>query len=157
MTQYGSNDARTQATGGAGYPQESPTEVVGPQRPSGGQPYRSDATIVHPAKQPEPSFAWLVVFKGKRLGDILRLNKGDTTLGREADCEIVLDDEYASRRHVKVRLEPDPEAGGESAFFAYDLATANGTFVNGAQILKVKLVDGDRLQIGETVFVFKKV
>jgi len=153
------NEQRTQATGsGASYPQEMPTEVVGPpQRPGAGQPYRGDATVVRPLQSREPSFAWLVVTKGRRVGDIMQLNKGDTGLGREPDNDIVVDDEFCSRRHAKVRLEPDPDTEGEQAFFIYDLATSNGTFVNGEQILRAKLTDGARVQIGDTVMVFKKV
>jgi len=157
MPSFSYDDQKTQATGGS-YGADLPTEVVGGGRPSlEGQPFRSDATIVRSSQQRDPSFAWLVVVKGRRLGDILRVNKGDTGLGREADNDVVVDDDYCSRRHAKIRLEPDSDVQGEQAFFIYDLATPNHTFVNGEEILKVKLTDGDKVQIGETVMVFKKV
>lgn len=153
---------RTQAVGGGPYPVDSPTEVVGVPRSTGGQPfrsepYRSDQTVVFPAKQSPPSFAWLVITTGRRMGDILPLRPDVTTLGRETENDIILDDEYAGRNHAKVKVEEDPEAGNEKAFFIYDLATINGTLVNGEEIRRTKLVDGARVQIGETVMVFKKV
>lgn len=147
-----------QAGGGQShYPAEPPTEVVGGQRASSGPPYRSDVTMVAPARRPDPSFAWLVVTKGRRLGDILSLRPDETSIGRETDNDVIVDDEYCSRRHAKIRVEPDEEGDGGQAFFIYDLATNNGTFVNGEQTLRTKLVDGTKVQIGETVMVFKKV
>lgn len=161
-----SSDERTQVAGSGGgstYPgSEMRTEVVGTARPGGGAsyrdaPYRGDETMIASAKQRQPSFAWLVVTKGRRMGDILALKLGETTIGRESDNDIIIDDEYSGRRHAKVKVEPDPEAGDEQAFFIYDLATHNGTFVDGEQILRTKLADGAKVQIGETVMVFKKV
>ena len=109
------------------------------------------------ASQRDPSFAWLVITKGRRLGDTLPLRLGETSIGRESDNDIIVDDEYCGRRHAKVKVEADPEADNEQAFFIYDLATHNGTFVNGEQILRARLVDGAKVQIGETIMVFKKV
>lgn len=162
-----SSDERTQVAGSGGgsspYPgSEMRTEVVGTARPGGGAsyrdaPYRGDETMIASAKQRQPSFAFLVITKGRRMGDILHLNLGETSMGRESDNDIIIDDDYGSRRHAKVKVEPDPEAGDEQAFFIYDLATPNGTFVDGEQILRAKLVDGAKVQIGETVMVFKKV
>ncbi len=159
MSHYSYDDEKTQAVGSsAGHHQEMPTEVVGSQRAGPSRPYGSDVTIVRSTQDRDPSFAWLVVMNGPRAGDILRLKKGDTVLGREADNDIMLDDEFCSRRHAKVKLEADADdEEDEPAFFIYDLATPNGTLVNGAEILRAKLTDGDRVQIGETVMVFKQV
>ncbi len=157
MTEYD----RTQAVGGGAYPVDSPTEVVGIPRtggqPSRSEPYRGDQTIIAPARQRAPSFAWLVITKGRRMGDILPLKLDETTLGRESDNDIIVDDDYAGRRHAKVKVEPDPEADNEPGFFIYDLATKNRTFVDDVEILRAKLVDGAKVQIGETIMVFKKV
>lgn len=152
---------RTQAVGGGPYPADSPTEVVGVPRsggqPSRSEPYRGDMTMVAPTRQPPPSFAWLVITKGRRLGDILPIKTDETTLGRDSENDIIVDDDYCSRRHAKVKVEDDAESDHEKAFFIYDLATPNHTFVNGEEILRAKLVDGARVQIGETIMVFKKV
>ncbi|MBX7236109.1 MAG: FHA domain-containing protein [Caldilineales bacterium] len=154
---------RTQAVGGGAYPVDSPTEVVGSPRTGGGQPYRSesfrggDQTIRMDIKRQPPSFAFLVITKGRRLGDILRLNLGETSIGRETDNDVIVDDDYCSRYHAKVKVEDDAEADNQKAFFIYDLATPNHTYVNDEETLRAKLVDGARVQIGETIMVFKKV
>jgi pSer/pThr/pTyr-binding forkhead associated (FHA) protein len=73
-----------------------------------------------------------------------------TTVGRTGDNDIVLDDTAVSRRHAKIRLE-------NRTFTIYDLGATNPTEVNGQEIGKHQLVDGDRIQIGDTKLVFKQV
>lgn len=83
---------------------------------------------------PPPSFAWLVIKEGPRAGQIFRLNAEGTAIGRDSQCDIILDDDAVSRQHAKVRVEKN--SAGEPQFFIYDLATSNGTCVNGEQIIK---------------------
>jgi pSer/pThr/pTyr-binding forkhead associated (FHA) protein len=42
-------------------------------------------------------------------------------------------------------------------FVLYDLASTNGSYVNGALVHMAVLRDNDRIRIGETELVFKKV
>ena len=104
---------------------------------------------------PPPSFAWLVVMNGPWAGRIFSLNPEGTTLGRDARCEIIFDDGALSTFHAKLRVEEDEE--GNERFFIQDLATTNGTFVNGEVVTKRFLNDKDRIEIGETQLVFLKV
>jgi hypothetical protein len=104
---------------------------------------------------PPPSFAWLVVMNGPRAGRILTLDAEGTTIGRDARSQIILDDNSVTAFHAKLRMEEDEE--GDERFSIQDLATTNGTFVNGEAILKQFLNDGDAVRIGETELVFKKV
>lgn len=166
MTYQPYDDQKTQvAASGAPFAPAAPyapsqaTELVRPAQAKTQfvTPPQSEATVIRAVEQRDPAFAWLVVTKGRRLGDIMRLNKGDTALGREAENDIIVDDDFASRRHAKVRLEPDGPDDGKPVFVLYDLATPNGTLVNGEQVYKARLADGDRVQIGETVMVFKQV
>jgi sigma-B regulation protein RsbU (phosphoserine phosphatase) len=69
------------------------------------------------------------------------------TIGRTRDCEFVIDDNSASRRHVEVGPR------GES-FIWKDLGSTNGTIVNGRSMLAGELRHGDTIQIGETVIRF---
>lgn len=100
--------------------------------------------------QEPPPTAWLVVEKGERQGKQFPLRAGDTTIGREGTNDIVLDDSAVSRQHAKVRLE------GQD-FYIYDLAATNPTRVNGQEISRVRLLDDDRVEIGHTVLVFKRI
>jgi VWFA-related protein len=99
--------------------------------------------------KPQP-MAWLVTTKGPQTGREFRLNPDETSLGRAAENDIILDDTTVSRYHAKVRRE------GED-FFLYDLAATNPTLVNGQAITRHLLREGDKVEIGEMVLVFKEV
>jgi hypothetical protein len=71
------------------------------------------------------------------------------TIGRSRECEIVLDDAGASRRHAEIR----PDAAG---WALRDLASTNGVRVNGRAIHGAQpLRQGDRVEIGSTEIVFE--
>jgi hypothetical protein len=71
------------------------------------------------------------------------------TIGRSRDCEIVLDDAGASRRHAELR--PDP-----AGWALRDLGSTNGVRVNGRAIHGTQpLRQGDRVEIGSTEIVFE--
>jgi hypothetical protein len=71
-----------------------------------------------------------------------------TVIGRAEDCDLRLADPGASRRHTELRRDGDRVT-------AIDLRSTNGTVVNGANIQRAELRDGDELVIGETVLVFR--
>jgi pSer/pThr/pTyr-binding forkhead associated (FHA) protein len=69
-------------------------------------------------------------------------------LGRQADCDLVLQDDQASRRHAQV--EPGPHG-----FVLVDLGSTNGTLLNGQPIAgPASLEPGDRILVGDTVVRF---
>jgi HD-GYP domain-containing protein (c-di-GMP phosphodiesterase class II) len=85
------------------------------------------------------------VRSGKELGRTITLGTGQTiTLGRLKGCDVVVDDEAASRRHCTI-------TGRDEAVVVTDLQSANGTFVNDTRITTVELRRGDRIRIGTTV------
>jgi pSer/pThr/pTyr-binding forkhead associated (FHA) protein len=102
-----------------------------------------------------PTFAWLVVVEGAHSGHIFRLHPDATLIGRDPGCDIVLDDTAASRQHAKARVVEGENK--EKVFVIQDLATENGTFINGKEIVKRELSDGDRILIGHTKLVFKQI
>jgi len=99
----------------------------------------------------EPAhLAWLVIASGQRAGSMFRLQEV-TTIGRIRDRnDIAIDDDAISLQHAKIRLE-------DGQFFLYDLATSNGTFVNGQRIDRHPLRDQDVIQMGTTTLVFLQV
>ena len=101
------------------------------------------------AVEPQP-LAWLVMTKGPQAGREFRLNPDETTIGRTGENDIILDDLTVSRYHAKVRRE-------EKDFYLYDMAATNPTLVNGQVITRHLLQEGDKVEIGEMVFVFKRV
>jgi hypothetical protein len=101
------------------------------------------------------SFAWLVAINAPLAGHLFRLDPKGTVLGRDARSDIILDDDAVSDLHAKLRAEGEED--DQPKFYIYDLASTNGTLVNGEAITKCPLNDGDRIVIGQTTLVFKQV
>lgn len=97
----------------------------------------------------QPVIGWLIVEKGPLPGREFRLRDG-TTIGRGAENDIIIDDAAVSRQHAKVQLE-------DGTFFLHDLGAANPTRVNGVEIERHPLTDGDRVELGNTTLVFKRI
>jgi pSer/pThr/pTyr-binding forkhead associated (FHA) protein len=92
-----------------------------------------------------------VVIKVKG-NEIASLNlTGPTLVGRAGDCRISVQDTLLSRHHL--RLQPDPKSNGKS-WAVVDLASANGTLVDGERILRHQLSDGDLIHAGHLSIVF---
>lgn len=66
------------------------------------------------------------------------------TIGRLPECDVVLADANASRRHVEVRPTND---GG---YVLVDLGSTNGTKVNGIGVHSHRLENGDDITVGAT-------
>ena len=89
--------------------------------------------------------AYLTVTAGPLTGTTLPLREQGTLIGRNPECALVLDDDYASGRHAKIYRE------GEQ-WFAEDLGSTNGTYVNGAPVTRALPVGpGTAIRIGKTV------
>ena len=66
-----------------------------------------------------------------------------TTLGRDVNNAVVVDDQFASAQHAVLTFRG-------RTWYVEDLASTNGTFVNGARIEGVSpLGYGDELQLGQ--------
>lgn len=86
-----------------------------------------------------------VVRSGKEAGRTVAVSVGQTiSLGRLKGCEVVVDDEAASRKHCTITARED-------ACVVADLQSANGTFVNEQRITSIELQKGDAIRIGSTV------
>lgn len=94
--------------------------------------------------------AWLVVERGERPGHQFRLGAGETTIGRGGTNDIVISDATVSRNHAKVKLE-------KGDFYIYDLGATNPARVNDREITRHRLDQGDKVEIGDTVLVFKPI
>lgn len=81
-------------------------------------------------------------FRLRYLQHDLELNEGTFAVGRNASCQLSLDDPLVSRRHAIFEVGP----GGVTV---EDLNSRNGVIVNGHRIeTKVALSVGDRILIG---------
>jgi len=96
-----------------------------------------------------PAGAELDLLEGGRRTKAFPLTKKATSLGRLGDCDVVVPDPAASRRHAEIRNEGD-------TFTLVDLGSTNGTLVNDGQVTEQTLEDGDRITIGATEFEFRR-
>ena len=104
----------------------------------------ADEPPAEPRAQPSVAANPVLVIGGVRHD----MRGGVAVLGRSQQCDIVVDDVGASRRHAEVRRE------GES-WFAVDLESTNGLYVNGERTDRAVLANGDVLSIGRTQMRFE--
>ena len=109
----------------------------------------ADAMFDEPDTSQVTSEAYLLVRGLDDQIDVFRLKEqGATTVSRDPQCDITLDDGRCSRHHFDLCWQ----AG---AWYARDLQSRNGTAVNGDKItVACALKEGDRLRCGETSCVF---
>ena len=75
--------------------------------------------------------------------DEFLMEKDVALFGRGSNCDVVLTEKKASRKHFEVRRQG-------LSFFLKDLNSANGTVVNGNAVTETELVAGDVIQVGES-------
>ncbi|SOC58336.1 FHA domain-containing protein FhaB/FipA [Ornithinimicrobium cerasi] len=92
----------------------------------------------------------LVVTEGRLRGTTVPLHESGLLVGRNPECSLVLTDDYASGRHL--RIYP-----GSDAWYADDLGSTNGTLVNGERIgTGARLDPGAQIRIGQTVLELRR-
>lgn len=89
----------------------------------------------------------LFVFRGNNQGMRFELEADMLTIGRDSANGIQLHDTEVSRRHAELRRTG-------ATFTLTDLASSNGTYVNGEKITVRELANGDELQLGGTQMLF---
>jgi two-component system cell cycle response regulator len=87
--------------------------------------------------------AYLIVLAGSNVGEMYRLEEGETFLGRGQTATVKLNDDGISRKHARIF-----QSGGEVVI--EDLKSANGTNVNGTPVEMQLLKDGDKIRLGST-------
>ena len=113
-----------------------------------------DSTQPHPRPTPisEPptqatgaKTATIVLGNGERvplLGDL-------AIVGRQSDCQVVIDDNNVSRQHAEIRRTPD-------GWVITDRGSTNGSKVNGEKLVDARLlVNGDTIAFGSALVHFE--
>ncbi len=92
--------------------------------------------------------AILEILNGAAAGQRYELANGQTVLGRDAFCDVILPLRSISRQHARILAE-------RGQFYIEDLRSLNGTFVNGQRVAaRARLKDHDRIQLYETLIAF---
>jgi len=163
----------TQAEGGSGSISSNLTNTdVNPEDISSGKGFSDDTfidhredfvdedfgskTIIKSLKEIKPN-AWLVKVSGEHSGEEYSIppekspDKRRITIGRSSYNDIVIDDDAASRENSFIIIENNEYKIG-------DMGSTNGTFLNDRKITSPKaLNDGDKINIGDSEFIFKVV
>jgi hypothetical protein len=120
-------DVRTQSPSGR--------RAHGKERGGGGAPTTASIVVVH-----EPDGAKPRTFK----------LAASMLVGRAPECEIRVDDTYASQQHARV-------FGRAGGWYVEDLGSTNGTFVNDQRLGAPAMVQpGDKIRVGTTVLELKR-
>jgi len=96
------------------------------------------ARIVEGEKRP-----YLIVLGGAQVGELHKIARARTTIGRSESADIQIADDGISREHVEILLEGD-------RVILRDLQSTNGTLCNGQPIEVTDVVEGDKISIGPT-------
>jgi pSer/pThr/pTyr-binding forkhead associated (FHA) protein len=81
-------------------------------------------------------------------GKVLPVSGPSTVIGRASDCQIVLKSAEVSKRHCRILIQ-------DGNVEVEDLESVNGTLVNGKPIRRIRLLNGDTLEIGDHTFSVK--
>jgi len=92
--------------------------------------------------------AALYAIAGPLKGQVFPVDERPLGIGRDTANRIAVGDVSVSRRHSLIRQE------SEGGFHIADLESLNGTFVNNVPVHDRLLRDGDRIQIGSSLFLF---
>ena len=95
--------------------------------------------------------AWVFCKEGCDKGIKKEIKTIECFLGKDKKCDIRVRDENVNEHHAKIKYI-------NGNFYLYDLVSDWGTFLNGKKLLRPrKLYDWDEIQIGTTVYVFRKI
>lgn len=87
------------------------------------------------------NFPMLIVIKGPNLGARYLINKNITSIGRNIDGDIFLDDITVSRNHAEI-------INDKGIYIITDKESTNGTYINGIREKEKTLINNDEIQIG---------
>ena len=97
---------------------------------------------------PMGKFGTLRVMSGNDQGKVIELNRPTTSVGRGADQMLVIADIAVSRRHVQIQMT-------STGYRLQDMGSPNGTMVNGKRVNEVQLMDGDQIELGNSLLRFE--
>ncbi len=111
-----------------------------------------------PAASAPPKPSWGARRAAKRMPTTLRINQGKQAgltmtlgdqlkIGRSADCQLILDDDYVSTRHARIYRTT-------TGYMVEDLGSTNGTYLNQERLsAPAPFTPSDTLRIGRTLLI----
>jgi adenylate cyclase len=99
--------------------------------------------ILTPPKSSGKPQITITVLAGPEQGQVFKIARPTTTLGRSNTCEVVVGDPLVSRQHCQILL-------GMGGINLRDLGSTNGTFLNGTRITESPIRNQDVISVGGT-------
>src|SRR5262245_38569502 len=85
--------------------------------------------------------AYLIVLAGSAMGEMYKITRERTIIGRGQKADIRMMDDGISREHCEVLIQ-----GGKVVL--HDLGSTNGTYCRGLRVDMHDLEDGDKILVG---------
>lgn len=108
-------------------------------------------TNTHSSTAPYPrtdSAPYVMLIGGAQIGELYKLARARTVVGRSPDSDLRLEEPGLSREHAELLVE-------SGRLIVRDLGSKNGTYVNGNRVETHELRDGDQVVLGAaTLLVF---
>lgn len=98
---------------------------------------------------PSKHRAYIEIISPGDQNQIIELSEEDIQIGRSPKCEVQLQVNNVSRRHVRVVFRNEE-------YHIEDLGSTNGTYVNGIRVEKCVLRNHDQVEIGGIKILFKE-
>src|SRR5579863_10191762 len=99
---------------------------------------QAPSTVVEGTKRP-----YLIIIAGSHVGELHKVAKTRTVVGRDAAADIRIIDDGISREHLELLVE------GERVSIR-DLGSTNGTYCNGNRVEVREIADSDKISFGCT-------
>jgi pSer/pThr/pTyr-binding forkhead associated (FHA) protein len=94
-------------------------------------------------KLPYKQKIYLDIIEGIQKGSVYEFASGRVVIGR-TDGDLIIDDPNISKKHAVI------ETWSRDTYFIRDLASTNGTYINGQRITTTKIKNGDIITVGNT-------
>lgn len=87
--------------------------------------------------------AYLIVLAGSAMGEMFKIARPQTIIGRGQTAHVRMMDDGISREHCEIQVEGD-------SMILHDLGSTNGTFCRGLRVDRHVLEDGDKILVGSS-------
>ncbi|MBF0566267.1 MAG: trypsin-like peptidase domain-containing protein [Nitrospirae bacterium] len=90
----------------------------------------------------------LLINEDNRPVRVYSISNTDTDIGRNPSCDVILDEQIVSGIHASVKAR-------NKGFYLYNMSKTNKTYLNGKEVTNIRLEDGDKIKIGNTILEFR--
>jgi pSer/pThr/pTyr-binding forkhead associated (FHA) protein len=91
----------------------------------------------------------ITIVAGRELGRVIALDKTELVVGRTRGADVCIPDDVISRRQCRFVFR-------DGHVYVEDLQSTCGTYVDGAKVRSAPLRDGQRVLVGNTVFLVRQ-